>query len=536
VDLAEERDGRPEVEADGSDLQAFAAMLVRRRWLIVMCVAIGVVVGGVYSLLQPKVYQATALIRVQTPPGTQGDVNAQINASTQLAKSYALIFDDRTVMTIAASKIGHGTTPGQLLQHVNSAVLQDTDLIRLTSTGSSPEAARDLAERVAEFGVSYLVSQGQARNQSAVASLNEQIDTLNSEASDLVAQKVDAQGRGQAAKVSALDDQIQVISQRRQALATEVASLITEGEQQTSTITLIAPATGSSAPISPRPVFNVVMGLFFGLVIGIVLAWLRDQLDRTVREVSEVERLSHRPLLGLVPLVRGGLTNEQQMENVFTVVRVNLALAATEPQRGPRVLTITSARESEGKTFTALGVGRALARGGRRVVIVDCDLRRKGVTHAIEARRSGGISEVLMGELSLSDAQLEIQPGLTVVPAGGSPADPASLLDTRAFEEILASLKSEFDYVLVDTPPFNQVADAAIAGTRSDGVIAVVRLGSSVRQELAHMFDRLRNGSFTFIGTIVHSADVDLQSYTYEGESAEQAAAPGTLVRRLTRR
>jgi capsular exopolysaccharide synthesis family protein len=536
VDLADERDPRPEVESETSDLQAFAAILVRRRWLIAICVMAGVVVGAAYSLVQPKVYEATALIRVQTPPQTQGDVNAQINASTQLAKSYALIFDDRTVMTIAASKIGNGTTPAQLLQHVNAAVLQDTDLIRLTSTAGSPEAARQLAEKVAEFGVSYLVSQGQASNQSAVASLNRQIDTLNSEAADLVAQKVSAQAAGETAKVSGLEDQLSVISQRRQALATEVASLITESEQQTSTITLIAPATGSAAPISPRPVFNTVMGGFFGLVLGVLLAWVRDQLDRTVREATEVERLSRRPLLGIVPLVRGGLANEQQMDNVFTVVRVNLALTATDRQQGPRVLTITSARESEGKTFTALGVGRALARAGRRVAIVDADLRRKGLTQAIEARRHGGITEVLTGELGLSDALVEIQPGLTVVAAGASPGDPASLLDTRAFEDVLASLKSEFDYVLIDTPPFNQVADAAIAGTRSDGVIAVVRLGSSVRQELAQLFDRLRHGSFTFVGTIVHSADVDLASYTYEGASADQEASGGTLVRRLTRR
>jgi receptor protein-tyrosine kinase len=169
-------------------------------------------------------------------------------------------------------------------------------------------------------------------------------------------------------------------------------------------------------------------------------------------------------------------------------------------------------------------------------VIVDADLRRKGITHAVEVRQRAGVAEVLTGQAALADALVEIDSDLAVVPAGDPPSDPASLLDTRAFEEMLASLRSDFDYVLIDTPPFRQVADASIAGTRSDGVIIVVRLGSSVRQELQQMFDRLRHGPFTFVGAIVHSADIDLQSYAYESEPNGRGRSGETIRRRLTRR
>jgi succinoglycan biosynthesis transport protein ExoP len=150
-------------------------------------------------------------------------------------------------------------------------------------------------------------------------------------------------------------------------------------------VQLAAPATGGGTPISPRLPFDVILGLLVGLLAGILLAWVRDQLDRSMHDLSEIEQSAGHPVLATVPLVRDPLASTNAvLANAFDVLRVSAGIIAGSGVGRAQVLAITSAREGEGKSSTVVGLGRSLVRSGRRVLVIDGDLRRAGLSHRLE--------------------------------------------------------------------------------------------------------------------------------------------------------
>ena len=148
---------------------------------------------------------------------------------------------------------------------------------------------------------------------------------------------------------------------------------------------LAAPATGSASPISPRLTFDVVLGILVGLLAGVLLAWMRDQLDRSIHDLDEVEQGTHKPVLATVPLVRDPLNSDNGvLANAFDVLRVSAGIIAGSGVGRAQVIAITSAREGEGKSSTVIGLGRSLVRSGRRVLLIDADLRRAGLSHQLD--------------------------------------------------------------------------------------------------------------------------------------------------------
>ncbi|MFQ5457274.1 MAG: CpsD/CapB family tyrosine-protein kinase [Myxococcota bacterium] len=183
-----------------------------------------------------------------------------------------------------------------------------------------------------------------------------------------------------------------------------------------------------------------------------------------------------------------------------------------------RVLALISALPDEGKTMTSINLALVMGMSvGKRVLLVDCDLRTPRVHSTLDVAVEAGLSEVLRGESELDRALYKI-PGenLTVLPAGTVPTNPAELLATPRMRETLEQLRENFDHVILDTPPALHVADAEIICNLVDGIIFVVRAGSTPREQVQRAlenFDRER-----IVGMVLNSAE-DLEPGDYEGES-----------------
>lgn len=183
-----------------------------------------------------------------------------------------------------------------------------------------------------------------------------------------------------------------------------------------------------------------------------------------------------------------------------------------------RLLAIISALPNEGKTMTAINLALVMGMSvGRRVLLVDCDLRTPRIHSTLEIPMEAGLSEVLRGEVPLEKALYEIpKENLTVLPAGTLPTNPAELVATPRMRETLEQLRDRFDHIILDTPPCLQVADAETIGNLVDGIIFVVRAGATPREQVRRAienFDRER-----VIGIVLNSAE-DLDGGNYGGES-----------------
>src|SRR4051812_19888308 len=244
------------------------------------------------------------------------------------------------------------------------------------------------------------------------------------------------------------------------------------------------------APSLPPAVRNAVFGGVLGLLAGAALSVVRVLLDRTVKEQEDAEELAGAPVIGVV-------FRDAQLAKRHTIDRVEARTAEDYRQlrtnlqfldvdNPPKVIMVTSSVPAEGKTTTVVNLAIALADAGRRVTVVEADLRRPRVTEYFELVDGVGLTNVLAGTAALEDVLQEFgDKGLRVLAAGPTPPNPSELLGSSQMAGLLDKLRADNDYVLVDAAPMLPVADARGLAAHTDGVLLAVRHGSTRMEQLA---------------------------------------------------
>lgn len=248
---------------------------------------------------------------------------------------------------------------------------------------------------------------------------------------------------------------------------------------------LAEPARMPTSPSSPNVLRNTVSGFLSGAVLGCSLVLLWAMRDVTIRNEEKLTQLLDCPVLARVPELpantgsRGAVghrLNKPGQEAYKTLrTRLEYVLAHAE---GSRVVGISSAMAGEGKTTSAANLAYAMSQLGSRVLLLECDLRRPSLHQKLPLSPGAGLSEYLSGQAELEEVQrlCTLRGGsFSVIRAGRVPPNPGELLNSRRMEELIARLRKEFDYILLDLPPVGEVSDAMIAARFTDGMLLVVR-------------------------------------------------------------
>ncbi len=320
-----------------------------------------------------------------------------------------------------------------------------------------------------------------------------------------------------------------------------------------SPVRLVDRAVVSRTPIRPRPVLNMAVGVMLGLLGGLGLAVLRVNMDRTVREPDEIVALGA-TVLGLVPAItsdnkgpayggtapgrrgrRGQIDRSGQVAKDLVVhvaphsavaeccrtIRTNLAFMSTDTPL--RAIAVTSPGPSEGKSTLAMSLAITMAHSGKRVLLLDTDMRRPRLHKAFGVNSRVGLTSVLAGERSMEESiQTTMVEGLWLLPCGPIPPNPSELLHTASFSRLLAQLKEGFDIVVLDSPPVGVVIDAAIIGPQVDGAIMVAKSGRTSRDALKHALRQMGDVGANILGCVLNDVDLSKQSgyggyYYYRG-------------------
>jgi capsular exopolysaccharide synthesis family protein len=264
-------------------------------------------------------------------------------------------------------------------------------------------------------------------------------------------------------------------------------------------------------PVSPTPVRNTGLALVLGLVLGIGAAILRETLDTSVKTPQALAESTGAAVLSTIPvdsrakrapLIVAGSAGSVRAE-ALRQLRTNLQFVnVDEPARA---IAVTSAVPGEGKTTTACNLAIVFAEAGRRVVIVDADLRRPRVAEYLGLEGAVGLTNVLAGQTTVDDA---LQPwgasGIFVLAAGSIPPNPSELLGSRHMTSLLESLRDGFDVVIVDTPPLLPVTDGAIVATVVDGTVMVFRCGRTTATQTRSAADALAAVDARVLGCVLN--------------------------------
>jgi capsular exopolysaccharide synthesis family protein len=316
------------------------------------------------------------------------------------------------------------------------------------------------------------------------------------------------------------------------------------------TATVWEQAVVPDSPVSPTPLRNSLIALMLGLMFGVVLAFLLEYLDDSWDSPEEMEQVSGSPTFGIIPAYKGSksqkgvsvassslksderrtrretetdeltgrlVTTLDPMSSAsegYRTLRTNLLYALVDEP--PKVIVLTSAGPGEGKSTTCANLGVVLAQAGKKTLIVDCDLRKPVMHRFFGVRNLHGIVDVLIGERQLQEVWTEPVEGLHLVTVGPIPPNPTELLGTRRFSEVLASVREEFDYVLIDASPVGLVSDPAILATQGDGVLLLADAQNTRKGSIRNAVRDLETVGANVLGTVMNNVKVNKQSYYYQ--------------------
>lgn len=286
-----------------------------------------------------------------------------------------------------------------------------------------------------------------------------------------------------------------------------------------SNITIVDAAKVPNLPSSPNMPLNLLLAMLAGVAISALIVLALEQIDDGVRSPEDVRGYLKLPLLGTVP--KAGNTPLRELDNPkshisesYFSVRSTLAFATNHGL--PRTLAVTSTREGEGKSTTALALAQVIGRSGKRVLLIDGDLRSPSQHRFLGLGNDAGLSNLLAGEDDLAKTvQATEQRNLSLLSTGPLPPSPAELLSNDRMGELLGAFLKQFEHVVIDAPPVLGLADAPLIGRSVEGLVYVIEAENTPRRAAQGALERLRGVGNRLFGVVITKVDFSRHSYGY---------------------
>jgi polysaccharide biosynthesis transport protein len=535
-----------------ADVWSYLRILWRRKWLILLVTLLGGAAAAGFADQQTRQYKATANVLLQSsspaasllsPSGAAADLSpADVATQIQVATS-------APVQQAVAAKLHEPAPP------VGVSEIGQTNVIQIAATNPDPTVAAKVANTYANAYVTFIQSQGVKAALSAANALQAQLSTVQDEIASLQASAANAASTF-GSTTTTTSPQLGSLYAQQSTLQSQLRQLQASASLQTGAVELISPASVPRVPSSPDIKRTGIIGLVVGLILGAGGVLLAEALDDRIRNSDELAHAAPGiPLLGMVPSVPGkrrpgepllpsiGAPSSQAAE-AYRQLRTSLQFLDVD--REWKLVQVTSPVQGEGKTTTVTNLAIMLAEAGRRTVLVDADLRRPQAHEGLRLHQSPGLTNVLLGEVTLEAAvqQVEGLPHLRLLASGPIPPNPAELITGDAMGRVLAELRStNAEAVLFDTPPVLPVADALALAPRVDAALVVAQAGRTRAKGLAQALERLEQVNAHVSGLVLNALRrqrTDRYTYGYyypygyssRSAASQQAPANGSRVPR----
>ena len=432
------------------ELRGYLLALRKHWWIILLTTVICTVASGVAYVFTPPVYSSTVTFYVSTPLSDGNNPLSAGQFAQARVNSYVALLESEELASRVIRNQRLSLTTTELRKEIDATAELNTVLV--TAEVRDLDRSRSLA-----------ITRGIANTFGVM------VDEL------------DNQGRG--------------------------ANVVN--------ISAVSGPTLAPDPVEPVKRIYGGLGVLAGLVLGAMIAIVREMLDMSVRNPQTATALLNAPVIGVIdydpetkknPLLIGDTALSVRAES-FRQLRTNLQFI--DATRSADVLLLTSSVPDEGKSLTSANLAISFVEFGDRVLLIEADLRRPSLWSYFGVERDVGLTNVLVGQMELSEA---IQPwgneGLFILPSGSLPPNPAELLGSRAMVDVIAELRPAFDKIIIDTPPLLPVTDAALCSAAADGVVLIIRAGKTHRSQVNSAVNALNQVNARMLGSILNMRHV----------------------------
>ena len=296
----------------------------------------------------------------------------------------------------------------------------------------------------------------------------------------------------------------------------DISTTLTESDIQ-----ILDRAQVPATPYKPQKAYNIALSLVFGLFGGVFLAFFAEYFDNTIKTDADIERISHLPVIGKIPISKTSpkkLINDMSTDGVafseaFRYISTSIQFSNTS--RLPKQILVTSPMAQEGKSTISVSIAKSLTSAQKKGIIIDADLRRPDIHTLFNLDNSIGLSSFLDGSSEFNGLiKKSPYPGLDVITAGPIPSNPSDLLNSSRIKELIDAMSAAYDYIIIDSAPVLGMSDSLILSTITDCVILVVKANNTPVDALIQTNKALMNINANTVGVILNGVDVK-SGYSY---------------------
>lgn len=496
---------------NSSSIIRYVRLIWRWVWLILLA---GLIAGTAAffgpSLFAPT-YETSIQLFVSVPSRPSYLTEASMFSSTYMTSTYSQMITDYPVLSEVIHKLSLDMPVEDLRESISISEVQRTQLIDITVKGTDPNLVVSIANTLGEVFSKRISDLQAARYTASKQALSEQVTEMGI----LIENTTE-----ELAQVTDLNQRPQIearLAEYKQLYADLVSSFeeVRMAEAETTTNVLVSDPAVYVEQVGLTPVVSSILGIISGMTLAIAGVIIIDLLDDSIKEPEQIQQKFNIPVLGSITkyrVTKGKVISQDQPRSPTTEsyrsLRTNFLYASAD--KNIKRIIVTSPLPNDGKTTIASNLSVVMAQVGKKVAVIDADFRIPALHAQFGLENNFGLSQLF--EVDLDDISEYTQPslveGLTIITSGPLPYDPTELLASNKMIEILDRLSIDNQIVLIDTPPVLNVSESSALAAEVDGVIIVVKAGSTRLDLLKQTIDQLRGVRAEILGIVLNHVTV----------------------------
>lgn len=493
------------------DLKKYFLPILKWWWLLVLAT---VLAGGVsYYVVsrEPEIYEARTTLMIGRAINEPNPTTGEFVLGTQMASAYADIAKRQLIRDATRKALGL-----QRLPEYNAQALLNTQIIEIIVKDPNPALAQRVANELANQLI--LLSPGTAESADADRQefVNGQLNSLEIQIQETEAQieqlQVNLGSMISAKEIADTKSQIFALETKINTLQTTFSEMLSNSNEGASnTITVIEPAALPARPVESMKLITVALAMAVGMSLSGSAAYLLEYLDGAVKSQDEIEVLFNTPVVGSIFEVKQGKNKQpfsiadnprHPVTEAFRNLRTFLEFARRDKPH--TTILVTSAGSNDGKTWIAANLAISMAKEGKKVVLIDADLRNPSLHQFFHEERENGLTDVFQGKRAITDViKYNNEDRVGLITAGELPQNTYELMNFKIMEKTLKELKGAVDTVIIDSPPFF-IADSVLMASLVDSVLAIVRPNHTLKQSAKAMIEQIHRSGGNLTGVVIN--------------------------------